>query len=205
MRKALAVMIVAVFLGPSNVAAAAEGGPTPADITFVQGLLKRLGFDPGPLDGICGDQTVRAVRSFHESHNLPLKPSEIEPQAATVVQNLTTVFADYVIRPQSSSPEQYRRALEGDAVAALDVGTMYSDGVSGPADQMLAYVWYTVAEMNGNVTASWLKRELAVSGAVSDHEMTYAKALAAKIDESTDSNDIEKSKDRNGLRSDPTM
>jgi len=34
------------------------------DVSEVQGLLKSRGFDPGPVDGICGQKTIAAIRKF---------------------------------------------------------------------------------------------------------------------------------------------
>ncbi len=33
--------------------------------------LQRAGFAPGPIDGVWGSQTARAVREFQQAHNLP--------------------------------------------------------------------------------------------------------------------------------------
>lgn len=34
------------------------------DVMTVQGLLKSKGYDPGPVDGICGARTIDAIRKF---------------------------------------------------------------------------------------------------------------------------------------------
>lgn len=177
-------LILAALVGSASLAVAEEG-PTPEDVTFVQGLLKRLGYDPGPVDGICGDLTAVAVRTFHEAYNLPLQPGDIEPQAASVVKNLTEVFAEYVMRPQTSKLEAYHQALAGDADAALEVGMMYHRGKSTIADKMLAYTWWSVAETHGNIEATKMKDDLAAAGEISAHEMGYTTALAEQICAST--------------------
>lgn len=38
--------------------------PPPAVIADVQVLLTDLGFKPGPIDGICGDRTVAAIKAY---------------------------------------------------------------------------------------------------------------------------------------------
>ena len=38
--------------------------PPPAAIADVQGMLADLGYEPGPIDGICGDRTVAAIRAY---------------------------------------------------------------------------------------------------------------------------------------------
>ncbi|NTU82843.1 MAG: peptidoglycan-binding protein, partial [Chloroflexales bacterium] len=37
----------------------------------VQGRLRPLGIDAGPVDGFYGDQTRAAVQAFQQSHGLP--------------------------------------------------------------------------------------------------------------------------------------
>ena len=44
--------------------------PDPA-VRQVQGILHEHGYDPGPLDGLMGRQTRRALRQFQQDHNLP--------------------------------------------------------------------------------------------------------------------------------------
>ena len=39
-------------------------GAAPADVREVQGLLKELGFDPGPVDGVWGSRTTEAWKAF---------------------------------------------------------------------------------------------------------------------------------------------
>ena len=39
-------------------------GATPSDVREVQGLLKELGFDPGPVDGVWGSRTTEAWKAF---------------------------------------------------------------------------------------------------------------------------------------------
>lgn len=38
--------------------------PPPAVIADVQGMLADLGYQPGPIDGICGDRTVAAIKAY---------------------------------------------------------------------------------------------------------------------------------------------
>lgn len=170
--------IVLVFL---CIPALAEEGPSPEDVAFVQSLLIRFGYDPGPIDGICGDQTTAAVRSFHQDRNLPLKAGLIEPQAATVVANLTTEFAENVIEPQSPTPTIYEKALDGDAEAAFRVGMMYYQGEALAFDGMMAYAWWTVAEILGKAEAATIKADLQATGGITPHEIGYATSLAEEI------------------------
>lgn len=159
----------------------AEEGPSPEDVAFVQSLLIRFGYDPGPIDGICGDLTTAAVRSFHEDRNLPLKAGRIEPQAATVVANLTSEFAENVIEPKTPTPTIYEKALDGDAEAAFRVGMMYHQGEAVAFDGMMAYAWWTVAETLGKAEAAGIKADLLATGGITPHEIGYATSLAETI------------------------
>ena len=177
------VIIINLASHPSQ---AEEEGPTPEDVAFVQSLLIRFGYNPGPVDGICGDQTSAAVRAFHDDRGLPLQPGKIEPQAATVVKNLTSHLTNHVMQPVSKPPEVYEEALAGDAEAARKVGIMYRDGDSVAADEMMAYAWWSVAETYGSAEAASLKSDLESGGDITPHEMTFAKVLAKEICASAD-------------------
>lgn len=52
------------------------------DVTRVQLFLKSAGFDPGPADGVCGSQTVAAIRNFQKSF-FPAADGLIEPEGPT--------------------------------------------------------------------------------------------------------------------------
>jgi len=43
---------------------------TPPTVAQVQTALHRLGFNPGPIDGVMGPRTQRAIRDFQRSRNL---------------------------------------------------------------------------------------------------------------------------------------
>lgn len=48
-------------------------GDKPANssaITRVQSGLLRLGYNPGPIDGVMGSQTENAIRNYQRDHNL---------------------------------------------------------------------------------------------------------------------------------------
>ena len=45
-------------------------GDTGDGVKQVQTAVGKLGFDPGPVDGIYGPQTVRAVAAFQEANGL---------------------------------------------------------------------------------------------------------------------------------------
>jgi hypothetical protein len=56
---------------PETVAGAEQVEVTPALIREIQFMLLRLGMDPGPIDGVAGPQTSRAIHRFEERSGLP--------------------------------------------------------------------------------------------------------------------------------------
>jgi peptidoglycan hydrolase-like protein with peptidoglycan-binding domain len=44
----------------------------PADVSGAQALLKKLGQDPGPIDGILGPRTAAAIRGFQKAERLTI-------------------------------------------------------------------------------------------------------------------------------------
>jgi Putative peptidoglycan binding domain len=81
---AMLLVTVAVIAMPawwSHCPCAAETGgrgeeleATPSLIREIQFMLLRLGMEPGPIDGVAGPQTLKALHRFQESSGLP--PSE---------------------------------------------------------------------------------------------------------------------------------
>jgi len=47
-----------------------ETNATPAMIMKIQRALKKAGYDPGPIDGMLGKQTMKAIRAFQKKHGL---------------------------------------------------------------------------------------------------------------------------------------
>lgn len=68
-----------VIFGASPAPASADGKKqeipeqTTALIKAVQQILAKMGYDPGPVDGIMGTGTRRAIRSFEEEQKIPAK------------------------------------------------------------------------------------------------------------------------------------
>lgn len=50
----------------------AKSGNSHARVRNIQSGLARLGFDPGPIDGIAGQRTRLAIRQYQKSRNLPV-------------------------------------------------------------------------------------------------------------------------------------
>jgi peptidoglycan hydrolase-like protein with peptidoglycan-binding domain len=75
-------------VAPAKVPASVDAKPTPPapvaaaprllsgpEIVAVQTRLRRLGFNPGPADGVAGPRTVAAVRAFQAANGLPVTGS----------------------------------------------------------------------------------------------------------------------------------
>lgn len=68
------------------------------DVALVQDLLKSRGCDPGPCDGVCGDNTVAAIRKFQLTF-MPHPDGLIEPGKDTWVR-LAGADADVTPGPE---------------------------------------------------------------------------------------------------------
>jgi peptidoglycan hydrolase-like protein with peptidoglycan-binding domain len=58
----------------------------------MEGLLRDLGFDPGPVDGVVDDTTLNAIRNYHD---FALRPGPPEPSQALLdeLRGVATAFA----------------------------------------------------------------------------------------------------------------
>ena len=76
-------LFAAILLGATPFAAPANAGGGPERTTLAQAPpvvfertkeiqrgLKRRGYDPGPVDGLLGRRTARAIRKFQADHGL---------------------------------------------------------------------------------------------------------------------------------------
>jgi peptidoglycan hydrolase-like protein with peptidoglycan-binding domain len=54
-----------------KVGQASAAGPVTVDVGKVQEGLARLGYSPGPADGLLGERTRDAIRQFEQDRNLP--------------------------------------------------------------------------------------------------------------------------------------
>ena len=62
------------------------------DVSTVQGLLKSKGYDPGPVDGVCGARTIAAIRKYQATF-MSLPDGLIEP-GRTTWQKLSAATGD---------------------------------------------------------------------------------------------------------------
>lgn len=86
-----AAIVLASVLGPAAATATSSAiqpreiqiaqaeRPARALVQQVQDALVRLGYDPGPADGLIGDRTTRSVRAFQQRAGLPADGRVTEP------------------------------------------------------------------------------------------------------------------------------
>ncbi len=69
------------------------------DVLQLQLALKRLGFEPGELDGVYGDETEDAVVAFYESRGYePLEPTDAQREVYTAARDSYNASKDFVER-----------------------------------------------------------------------------------------------------------
>src|SRR5438874_5450645 len=67
-------ILMSISISPQSAGIAAEARDIEVNaalIREIQFMLSRLGIDPGPIDGIAGPQTLRAVGKFQAQSGLP--------------------------------------------------------------------------------------------------------------------------------------
>ena len=67
-----------IVFGESASSSAGSGkqtipGDTIALVKAVQQILAKMGYDPGPVDGIVGASTRRAIQNFEQEQKMPAK------------------------------------------------------------------------------------------------------------------------------------
>jgi Putative peptidoglycan binding domain len=87
------------------VSEAPEVETNPALIREIQFMLLRLGMDPGPIDGIAGPQTLKAVHKFQEQSNLPFADLVNNGKISTALLARLRGEASRVILGNESKPE----------------------------------------------------------------------------------------------------
>ena len=63
----------------------ANGALDPETIRAIQNGLSKLGFDPGPANGVAGAKTKSAIRAFQQQNGMPAD-GEATPQLAQTIQ-----------------------------------------------------------------------------------------------------------------------
>jgi peptidoglycan hydrolase-like protein with peptidoglycan-binding domain len=81
----------------------ASGRNRHGDVSIVQRLLVQQGMHAGPVDGLCGPRTVRAILSF-QSRFLSMPDGRVDPHGTTL-RHLTTAHVAPPKTPTPSSPQ----------------------------------------------------------------------------------------------------
>jgi peptidoglycan hydrolase-like protein with peptidoglycan-binding domain len=78
-------------------------------------LLLARGFDPGPADGIVGDKTTSAIRSFQESENLP-----IDGRISVVLRRaLSAGQRGEAVSPEPSLPSPHKQTATSPVIVPV--------------------------------------------------------------------------------------
>ncbi|NLK72287.1 MAG: LysM peptidoglycan-binding domain-containing protein [Clostridiales bacterium] len=73
-------------------------GSRGTDVMEIQGLLARIGYKPGPIDGIFGEQTRQAVIDFQRNNGLT-PDGVIGPATYRILNPLLLGYDTYVVQP----------------------------------------------------------------------------------------------------------
>lgn len=73
-------------------------GSTGPNVKLIQSLLNRIGYNAGPVDGVFGPQTKRAVIAFQTNNNL-VPDGIVGPATWHVFEGLLSGSDTYIIRP----------------------------------------------------------------------------------------------------------
>jgi len=76
-------------------------GSTGPDVKLIQSLLRRIGYNPGPVDGAFGAQTAQAVAQFQRNNGLT-PDGVVGPATWDAFKNLLNGFSSYTVRPGDS-------------------------------------------------------------------------------------------------------
>ena len=98
---------------PTPEVPAGDADDTGARIANLQRALRRLGYDPGPADGILGTRTKAAIRAFQADAGLPVTGQVSERLESAV---LATVAA--VEQTPGSAPDPTSRPLERESTGS---------------------------------------------------------------------------------------
>ncbi|WP_053956499.1 M14 family metallopeptidase [Inediibacterium massiliense] len=73
-------------------------GSQGTDVMEIQALLKKIGYDPGPIDGIFGTKTEEAVKNFQRDNGLT-PDGIIGPQTYKALEPLLLGYDEYIVQP----------------------------------------------------------------------------------------------------------
>jgi Putative peptidoglycan binding domain len=121
-RNVLACLMITAGLALSEVAQAAGYNPVTQQ---AQSKLATLGHDPGPLDGVAGAATKKAVQAFQQQSGLPetgnLDPATLEKLGIGTSVDKANSVADWIPAPTQDQLDMLM------AKSANDPGSPYTD------------------------------------------------------------------------------
>jgi peptidoglycan hydrolase-like protein with peptidoglycan-binding domain len=91
-RPSFLAALVLALLPPSGAAGAAAPALDQPALAELEGLLRDLGFDPGPVDGVVDDDTTAAIRRYQEFALLPGEP-EADRRLLEELRGVAAAFA----------------------------------------------------------------------------------------------------------------
>ena len=104
---------------PNTKRAKSEAESAGPRIANVQRALRRLGYDPGPIDGILGSRTRMAIRSFQVDHGLPITGRMSEGLESAVLAAIVANETPPGSKPNSASlPVERKSTGSGFRVSA---------------------------------------------------------------------------------------
>jgi peptidoglycan hydrolase-like protein with peptidoglycan-binding domain len=118
----------ALVFGFAPIASAEQHQRSKAEVQEIQTALRDAGFDPGPIDGVLGPQTTKAIRTF-QFHSgtlatgklndetlatlgvgtLPIRTARVEPLASSIPDELARVEEDGAPLPNEATEEAFIR------------------------------------------------------------------------------------------------
>lgn len=125
------------------------------DVQQLQEALVRLGFEPGEIDGVYGDETEDAVVAFYESRGYePLEASDAAREAYTSARDSYNASKDFVADAQRSveaakgveTAAAEALKVAGERLAQAEAGTHPDTGLPPTPDEM--------AELRADVDAA---------------------------------------------------
>lgn len=76
-------------------------GSTGPEVKLIQSLLTKIGYNPGPIDGAFGSQTMQAVIAFQRNNGLT-PDGVVGPETWSVFRRLLLGYDIYTVRPGDS-------------------------------------------------------------------------------------------------------
>lgn len=132
-------------------------------IKLIQKVLNAFGYDAGPVDGLFGPRTEKAIRAFETAHGLAREKLERPLEAARLAARLFAVVPDFREGVAAYRNRDYATAIRvmsghaalNDPQARFNLGLMYSKGEGVAQNYATALKWYRMAAEQGFALAQY--------------------------------------------------